>query len=141
MIRQSKGTQTTLRKVHSLATPPFGTVHAVIVLWACVTTFSCASAARKLDIYTTLTNLPTSCTLAVAMQPGRRLDEASCEKPAEGYREYFHDGCYQALVSAILLLRTFAICMRAFGEWTMYTHEFATYRFYRWLGGIAKYEI
>jgi hypothetical protein len=81
----------TLRKIHSLATRPFGTVQAFIAAHACVTTVVCAWVARYLDIYTFFTSLPASCTTGVAIQHNsRRLREASCEKQAEGYRAYFH---------------------------------------------------
>jgi len=68
-------------------------MHAIVTFRTCVTTLAIAIGAGKLYICTIgVANLPASRTFTVALQPGHRLEEASCEKQGKGYRECFHRG-------------------------------------------------
>jgi len=109
----------TLRKIHLLATRPFGTVQVLVAVHASITTVVCAWDARYLDIYTTFTSLPTSCTTGVAIQCNSpRRHEASCEKQAEGYTAYLHYGAINfSLTVNVLSPRVFAVLTRL--EWVV----------------------
>lgn len=77
--------------VHLLASDPLGTVYVVVPLRTFFPTITGRAIAIKFDIYTIgVVVLPASGTPRLAFQPDRRLDEASCKKRADGYRERSH---------------------------------------------------
>ena len=84
----------------------------------------CVGLAAHLDIHTRLANFPASCTIAGAFYPCRHLDEASCRKPAESDREYFHSGAIKLQLRFATKEIAFEVLTRVLWSWGgMFPHR------------------